>query len=256
MKFLKWLDKIQFLNIKIWNFGFRSMFHEYGIEFFIKVALRYPIKTLIGINKYRKLILQNDLPEQIGADKILSEKWSGGNECIIGVGFCLKPLNPVCISERANHNCFFFENNLHLGNDKIPGCCKICSIREIGLLTLLTGSSFYIMTSAEDIMFDMFLPALQNKKFSKALIGLCRYSFEPFKIALLISGINAYLFPYESGDCKDYNSWLQADIGIKNEQTKFCNKNLNSIKEILTSSLKEKTLGYKFKKIGNIFYKN
>ena len=255
MIFFEWLDKINFLNIKTWNFSFHSILKDYGKEFFTRVILRHPKKTIKGLNKYRKLILHNETPEQIISSQEFFKKWKGGRDSIIGVGFCLKPLNPVCVSDRANHNCYFFEHNLHLQNYNIPDSCKNCTIKYIGLMSLLTGSSFYIMTSAKDILFDIFLPAIETQKFNKGLFGLCRYSFEPFKIGLLISGIDAYLFPYKSGDCQDYKTWLLADIGIKDDQTKFHSKDLDSIKKILTSSAELDSASFKFEKIGNIFYK-
>lgn len=254
MKYFERLNNIQFLNIKLWRFSFRSILREYGREFIINVVLRHPIKTLKGIHKYRIFNSQDDPTDHLITPLKISEQWKGGEHSIVGVGFCLKPLNPVCVSGRANHNCFFFERHLHVMNRSTPECCSNCSIKHIGLLTLATGSSFYIMTSAKDILFDVLLPSIETDKYSNGLFVICRYSFEPFKFALSISGIESYLFPYEIGDCKDYKSWLSADVGIKDEQTELNGRDCSTIKEILTHSAMKNSIQCKFEKKGNIFY--
>jgi hypothetical protein len=84
---------------------------------------------------------------------------------------------------------------------------------------LRAGSAFYVMTSARDILDDVYLPALDDRRFPTGLFVLCRYSFQPFAAGLLASGIHARLLPLESGDCRDYRTWLLADRGIKDERT-------------------------------------
>ncbi len=236
-------NKNPFLNIKLWDFCFRSLIREYGIKFIFLVILRHPIMTLKGIIKYGR----NDVKT--------SDQWAGGEKHIVGVGFCLKPLEPPCISGRSNHNCHFLENNLHLKDVKIPQCCNNCTIKNIGLLTLATGSNFYIMTSAKDILLDMYLPSIKNHKFTNGLFVICRFSFEPFKIPLFIAGMQADIFPFESGDCRDYPTWLLADNGRKDEQTVIDNNDSKTINAILTQSNTELETKNTFKKVGNIYYK-
>ncbi len=239
-------NKHPFLNIKLWDFCFRSLIREYGLKFIFLVILRHPIKTLKGIMKYGRNNKQ---------DAETADQWTGGEKHIVGVGFCLKPLDPVCISGRSNHNCHFLENNLHLKDIKIPRCCNNCTIKNIGLLTLATGSNFYIMTSARDILFDMFLPSIKSKKFTNGLLVICRFSFEPFKIPLYIADIQASLFPFETGDCRDYPTWLLADIGHKDEQTVINDNDDTAINAILTQPIKLPATQNSYKKIGNIYYK-
>jgi hypothetical protein len=75
------------------------------------------------------------------------------------------------------------------------------------------------MTSARDILDDVFVPAMMRRAFTTGLFVLCRYSFRPFALGLLSSGMGGRLLPLEQGDCRDYRTWLLADRGIKDEQT-------------------------------------
>ena len=244
---LNFLDRIQFLNIKIWDFSVRSLIRVYGREFMTKIILRHPIKTIKGIQHYR-----NSPGTHIAVDRSCNFK-SNADLSITGVGFCLKPLDPPCVSGRANHDCLFFERNLHLTNQVIP-CCEECRIQKIGRLAFAAGHSFYIMTSAWDILHDVFLPALNKRQYSKGIFALCRYSFEPFKLALSIARIEADLIPYERGDCADYHTWLLADDGIKEERTELSVDNLNTIEQLIQQSATADTIPNQFNKIGNLFY--
>lgn len=171
----------------------------------------------------------------------------------MGLGYCLKPLDPLCISGRANHDCYYFENNLQNEEDNTPDCCQQCTIRYIGSRALASGSSLYIMTSARDILFDVFLPAMNSNFTQTAVFGLCHYSLEPFKMALHITDINATLFTFESGDCRDYSTWRKADKGIKLDQTKLKNCDMDKIIHILNRSDKEERCELKYLKKQNVF---
>ncbi len=252
MIFFKFLDKIRFLNIRVWDFSIQSLVRNYGIEFISRVIIKHPVKTISGIKKYQKLTKTEELSDKIMINPQHSGKCTGKNKSITGAGFCLKPLKPECISGRANHDCKFLEQNLHLQKNNEPLCCRDCMIKKTGLMALYGKSSFYIMTSAKDILYDIIQPAVDKGKYLRGLFYMCKYSFEPFKIALLISGIEACLFSFETGDCKDYKTWLRADIGIKDEQTTLGNTFISSIENIL--SLTSSNRNIKFKKVGNIFY--
>ena len=138
---------------------------------------------------------------------------------MVGLGFCLKPIDPGCLSGRPNHNCLYFEEGLYLNSQAPPECCRRCFIRKAGLLAFQSGCPLYIMTSAQDILEDFLLPSIRHNIYSKAL--LCPYSIEPFRIALTICGLEAEMFPFVEGDCRDYKTWREADKGIKNERTRF-----------------------------------
>lgn len=254
MKYFEWLDRIQLLNLKVWDFSFRSLFREYGFEFFRKVILKHPMRTIRGINHYRKSIKNESSIERISIHESQPESWGGGAKTIVGAGFCLKPLQPACLSGRANHDCFYFEHHLYANGQRCPDCCSQCAIRTIGEMARKAGNSFYIMTSARDILFDMLVPALEEKTFERGLYALCRYSFEPFRIALSIAGIEGCLFPYQSGDCRDYATWLSADNGFKHERTDIGEQDFSSIRDVLSKKSDESSSGNRFIKKGHVFY--
>ena len=121
-------------------------------------------------------------------------------------------------------------------------------------MTLKTGAAFYIMTSAKEILFDVFTPALDEGRFSSGLFVLCRYSLRPFAVGLLASGIQGRLFPFESGDCRDYKTWLQADRGIKEEQTEINEPNQRTIRALLVDAAREPPPHTQFERRGNVLY--
>lgn len=87
-------------------------------------------------------------------------------------------------------------------------------------------------------------------------MSLCRYSFEPCKIALLITGRKAKLVPYEDEDCIDYKTWRQADIGLKEESTQLNNHDIEKITGLIGPARTEAFFNKRFIKSGNIFFNN
>lgn len=227
------------------KFCFNSLFREYGRDFITKIAVPHPLRFIRGLLNYDK--------SDPGGQHL--QEWPGGRTALVGLGFCLKPLEPECLSRRPNHRCYYFEHHLHLAApDRMPECCRNCGIRIIGLMALKARSSFYIMTSARDILHDIFLPSVQSQKFAYGLFGLCRYSFDPFRIGLSISRIDGSLFAYDAGACQNYRSWRQADIGVKSEQTRFSPKDFETIGTILIRSQRSAAGTQRFIKEGNVFY--
>ncbi|MBC7262394.1 MAG: hypothetical protein H5T63_10315 [Chloroflexi bacterium] len=76
-----------------------------------------------------------------------------------------------------------------------------------------------VLTSALDIAHDILFPALEERRFTHILFAICPYSVEPMSLALLICGLEGYLFHYQSGSCANYQQWLRADRGDKPERT-------------------------------------
>jgi hypothetical protein len=254
MKSKKQLARAPYINLPLWDFYLHSLFKEYGGAFLFRVAAPHPIKTLKGIKMYSQSNGRNSSIASMVSTKTIKPQWKGGKGSVVGIGFCVKPMEPSCISGRANHDCAYFENHLHLSQDPKHEPCQDCLVREIGMMALTSKSDFYIMTSAKDILYDLFLPSLNSNTYGRALLCLCQYSFEPFKIALFISGINALLFPFEKGDCTDYRTWRQADKGIKDTQTKLWDIDHERIKALLQSSRQQMTHAVKYTKPGNIFH--
>ncbi|MHC4673270.1 MAG: hypothetical protein ACYTBZ_12345 [Planctomycetota bacterium] len=230
-------------------FCLQSLFREYGWQFIRRVVVPHPVRTAKALLYSGHLDFSGDTITTFdeGPDRGLE-----GQRSIVGVGFCLKPMNPPCLSGRSNHDCYYLERLLHSRNPETPDCCQQCAIREIGIMTLKAGAALYIMTSAKDILLDVFTPALNEGRFSSGIFMLCRYSVRPFTVGLLASGIRGRLFPFERGDCADYKTWLLADRGVKEEQTSISEQNRNIIRELLGKVTKKSNPFKKFKRQGNI----
>jgi hypothetical protein len=181
------------------------------------MAVRHPWRTLKAFREADRI----DLTTRGGVDVNGGTPAcrAGDPPAIVGAGFCLKPLNPPCPSGRANHDCLFLEKLTGQDAAGVPAPCRSCAIREIGTQSLRAGSAFYVMTSARDILEDVYVPALERRRFPTGLFVLCRYSFKPFAVGLRASGMSARMVPLDQGDCRDYRTWLLADRGVKDEQT-------------------------------------
>lgn len=258
MKLLEWFDANRFFHIRIWDFSFRSVMREYGRDFMKYVILRHPVRTFRGIRRYRRSV--NPESSTVFLSGSGFQGGDGEGRPVIGVGFCLKPLHPACVSGRGNHDCFYLERNLHRKPEPgtaprpLPASCQDCVIKDIGLLSLSAGGVFYIMTSARDILYDLILPSLETRRFSRGLFVICRYSFEPFRLALAIASIRGCLFPYEKNDCGDYATWLRADNGFKDEQTSIPAADWLSIHTLLAGSEDTGESSILIQKRGNLFY--
>lgn len=233
------------------SFCLHSCFREYGWQFFRHVFLPHPARTLKAFFDSGHIDSANS---RVSTCSESPGPGFGGPGSVVGVGFCLKPQDPPCLSGRSNHDCHYLERLLDSGKPGVPECCQHCAIREIGLLSLSAGAAFYVMTSARDILFDLFMPALNERRFTSGVFALCCYSFRPFAVGLLASGVRARLFPFEEGDCRDYPTWLLADRGIKNERTTFSEPNRITIRRLLERAAKGPNLLKKFNRQDNILY--
>jgi len=235
----------------MWDFCLRSLFREYGWQFFRHVAAPHPLRTVRAVLASGALDVSGDVtavpPGGPGPGL-------DGRRSIVGLGFCLKPMTPPCPSGRPNHDCQYLENLPRSDAQDIPDSCGRCAIREIGLLALKSGAAVYIMTSARDILFDVFVPALDRGRFSSGLFTLCGYSVRPFAVGLLASGIRGWLFPFASGDCRDYTSWLLADRGTKDEQTTLEAPKRRTIRGLLENAAEGPPLATQFEKRGHVLF--
>ena len=233
------------------NFCLQSLFREYGWSFIRHVVVPHPLKTAKAVLRSSRRDFSGDMMATSDEDP---GQTLGGPRSIVGVGVCLKPMDPPCLSGRSNHDCQYLEHLLPAGTREIPECCRQCAIRKIGLAALKTGAAFYVMTSAKDILHELFLPGLKENRFTSGVFVLCRYSLRPFAVGLLAAGIHGWLLPFEQGDCRDYKTWLLADRGIKDERTSISTQNQGIISELLADVTKEPDLIGKYKREGNILY--
>jgi hypothetical protein len=234
------------------NFCLQSLLREYGWEFFRRVAAPHPVRTAKALFQSGRCDFSRDMIATPGEEPAQT---LGGPRSIVGVGFCLKPMDPPCPSGRFNHDCHYLEDLLHSGipeAPELPDCCRQCAIREIGMMALKAGAAFYVMTSARDILLDLFMPALSEGRFSSGLFALCRYSLKPFAVGLSASGIRGWMLPFERGDCADYRTWLRADRGVKDDQTSISEQNQKTIAELLANAAQETDSIKKYKRQGNI----
>ncbi|MBS1856140.1 MAG: hypothetical protein JST11_12295 [Acidobacteria bacterium] len=197
--------------------------------------LAHPVATARGIARYLRGETSPPRP------------WPGGAGSLVGLGFCLKPLAPACPSGRANHRCAVMDGTA----DAAGAPCGDCLILALGRQALAGGSAVYIMTSARDILHDVLLPALRHRRFRSAVLAMCRYSFEPMRLALEICGIEARLFPFFHGDCRDYTTWRRADLGEKSEQTLLDESSLRDLAADLAAATGSSSVG--FVRVGNIY---
>ena len=231
-----------------------SLFHEYGADFLWRVAIRHPFRLIRAIRVSTGLGEDQPKPYAVPPGEPESGELTIGDSSIVGLGFCLKPMDPPCISGRPNHDCHYFENHFGHEDRDLPACCQDCVIRNIGEKALEAGASLYIMTSARDILFDVYLPSLDDQRFTTGIFALCRYSIRPFSVPLITAGVRAWLFPYERGDCTDYGTWLLADQGIKKEQTNLAEEDLKAICDLLEASAEPVPSRVKSYEKGNIYY--
>ena len=235
----------------MWKFCLHSLFREYGWQFFGRIALPHPVKTA-------KAVVASGALDYAGGQTEVGTEGSarpfGGARSIVGVGFCLKPLDPPCPSGRFNHDCQYLETLPHSETADLPAACRSCAIREIGTLSLRAGAAVYVMTSAKDILLDVFAPALDERRFTAGIFALCRYSLRPFAVGLLAGGVRGWMFPFEKGDCRDYKTWIQADRGTKEERTEINPPNRSAIREQLRAAAQEPTPAAGFEKRGHVLY--
>ena len=235
----------------MWAFCLHRLAREYGWEFFRRIVLPHPVRTVRAAMAARALDVSGD---RVALFPGVSECRFGGAGSIVGLGFCLKPIDPPCPAGRFNHDCAYLETLPRSEAANIPDACRQCAIREIGTLALRAGAAVYVMTSAKDILLDVYAPALGEGRFSAGLFVLCRYSLKPFAVGLLAAGVRGWMFPFEKGDCRDYKTWLRADRGIKEERTEIDSPSRGAIRNILLDAAKDPASAARFEKRGHVLY--
>ena len=258
------LDDSAFLGFRVWDFSFRSLRSRYGLTFLGRIMLRHPLKAVAGILRYGRLLRGRTKQSDItllheGAEEdLISRVVTAKTGLLVAVGFCQKPLAPRCPAGRPNHDCIFLDE-LDLEDEAEPAhqVCVQCDIRAIGIRALLAGANMHIMTSAMDIARDVMIPSVDYQRFTKALMCLCPYSIQAIALPLIICGIEGFLVGYASGNCMDYQEWLQADAGTKREMTTLrpgaYEKLLTLLRRLAERREKEGLLYVRFARRGNIY---
>ena len=259
------------LDMRMWEFGCRSLLKEYGRLFTCQIALRHPWRLLRGWVDYQRLIVPHlyeddllrlfeDSPEDFIRDTV-----GTGEALLFAPGFCQKPMpgngQPhQCPAGRPNHSCALIER-MSAPEDleaNLPPACRICVIRDYASLALRSGSHIYIMTSAKDIAEDVFVPAMERGLFRRGIFLLCAYSHRPFALGALICGLCCILARFAEGDCRTYETWRAADLGVKNEQTMLTPDMLARVNALLSLAAVERAsaglpAGKGFERVGNIY---
>jgi hypothetical protein len=227
------LDERCFLGFPIWEFSFRSLSRQYGHAFLRDIVLRHPLRTLNGLLAYRRHFRQarpegGDITSLYSGTEIdlKQEIIQTNGGLLVALGFCQKPLGESgagCPAGRFNHVCHVLARDdlLEIGDasKSLAPACRDCDLRTIGTLALQAGATTYIMTSAADIARHLFIPTLERNRFQNGLFILCPYSIPAMILPLLICGLQALLVGYSTGDCRDYDQFLLADEGAKDERT-------------------------------------
>jgi len=225
------LDEKAFLGFQVWDFSFRSLPHRYSSAFLKEIVFRHPLRTLLGLLAYRRLVHGGRRGGDIthlfsGAEEDFQRRVAEGEGgFLVAAGFCQKPMRAghgdECPVGRFNHRCLYLAQ-LDLSQPEgrsIPPVCQGCEIRAIGTRALRAGADMHIMTSALDIAHDIFVPALERGRFKTAILCVCPYSVQPMALPLLICGIEGFVVQFHSGYCADYSQWSLADRGIKDDRT-------------------------------------
>jgi hypothetical protein len=245
---LRKLDEKTFLGLQVWDFSFRSLPHRYGSAFLKKVVFRHPLRTLSGLLAYRRLVLGDHRGEDIiplfsGSEEDFQRRVAEGEgNFLVAAGFCQKPMKEAgqgdeCPAGRFNHRCLYLAQ-LDLSQPEgrsIPSVCLNCEIRVIGTRALQGGADMHIMTSALDIAHDIFVPALERRRFQTAIFCVCPYSVQPMALPLLICGLEGLVVRFHSGYCADYSQWSLADRGIKDDRTLLSPQAHSKILDLLDS---------------------
>jgi len=266
---LRKLDEKAFLGLRAWDFSFRSLPHQYAIAFLQEVVLRHPLRTLAGLLSYRRVVKRDSKESDTTHlfPKVKKDFQHRAAEAegtfLVAVSFCQKAVRDLgshngCAAGRFNHYCQYMAE-LDISKPKeIPFVCHGCDIRPIATKALLAGANMHIMTSALDVLHDIFVPSLEKARFSSAIFCVCPYSVHPITLPLHICGIESSVVQFNSGYCADYSQWSLADSGIKNERTFVSPEAHRTILDFLDGVAEiraelEMTVYHRFHLEGNIY---
>ena len=232
IKIAKNLDRKEYFSFRLWEFCLRNTVRFFPWYFLFAVLIRHPMTALHGFKHYRKLVQKSPGQALHGTIilstifPILRKNKKNNRRFILAPEFCMKPFDEekresVCPAGFFNHRCVIMERPdlLQQKQENWPEPCNRCNIGKLACLSARLHTDFYIMTSALDIAHDLFLPALQGTGAKMGLFLLCPYSAEAFTFGLATTGFKGALLTFCKGDCRNYEEFTRADIGIKKKQT-------------------------------------
>jgi hypothetical protein len=241
MNWLAQLDQASFLGSHVWDFGFHSLFKEYGLLFFRRAMLRHPARTWKALFQYRRLVQSREdllasyprslmIPDETTFQR---RRQNPQAKPLIGLGFCLKPFDAArpaksCPSGRANHDCAF------LATGQPQTVCLECAIHTCSVWSWQAGCPVYVMTSAQDMAWDFLFPQLATGLFPSAILCL--------------------LAAYSEGYCRDYQEWRRADLGDKPERTCLSGEITGLIRSLLRDYPQNHSAPRRFRRRGNVFW--
>jgi hypothetical protein len=258
------LDAASFLGFRLWDFSFRSLRRRYALTFLYRIVLRHPWRTWIGVLRLRRFRRRHESLHDMtllfeGSEEELAQSLCEAKTgLLVAVGFCQKPLAPMCPAQRPNHDCVYLDSvNLSVGSQVAHAACQRCDVRMLGTLALRAGACMHVMTSALDIARDVMIPSADHGRFSKVMLCLCPYSVRVIDLPLTICGLEGYLFGYASGNCANYEQWLQADRGFKKEMTTLHpavhSRMVSLLESIVEARAREGLCYVRFQRQGNIY---
>ena len=215
---LRWMDEKAVLGFDVWDFSMRSLGRRYGRLFLGSIVLRHPARALAGLYAYATRVRRSRQSGVAAVDVSVAAFPSelADGDWLVGVGFCQKPLDPLCPSGRFNHRCWLAAQPPEV---EPPPACRQCQVREVLRSALPAGATVHIMTSAADLARDLLLPGIRRTGPRNAVLSLCPYSVAPMTLALAICGLRGLVLSYDAGHCRDFAAWVRADAGDKPERT-------------------------------------
>lgn len=176
------------------------MTRRLGIEIAGRLFFAHPVKSARGFFKYYRYLSERTLP------KVSTEIISLFHPLLIGA-YCQKPNS--CPAKRFNHRCLFAETLI-----TYPACKK-CELKKMVELAMMLKCPFYIMTTALDVLLDVFL----TRRFPFFLVMICGYARELFLFPAFVFDMKGRFLLLGKGSCRSYWEFLLADQGHKSAQT-------------------------------------
>jgi hypothetical protein len=244
------LDARATLGLRIWEFSWRSLNQSYARTVLRRVVARYPGRTLSGVRAYRQWVRSGHglgPVSPVGGDAAQIAK---GARLLVAPGFCQKPL--ACPAGRFAPDCRVFDAPLRPA--RLQPACVGCAVRALGERALAAGASLYLMTSAQQIAYDLFLPALAGHGFQHAVLNVCPLSVQPMALMLFICRMRALLLAYGRGACDTHARWLAADRGDKPERTVLAPAAATALQDVLDAAATGEVEGGQwYRREGNVY---